>query len=73
MFPAAGSGGPKALFSTLHEDNCVVPLAKRAPLALQHAHPKKGATGINSHQGVCGGAPQQTGPIMDFLAPWPNH
>lgn len=62
----------QVLFSTLHEDNYVVPSAKWGPLLLQHAHPEEGAAGISPHQGVCGRAPHQAGPIMDFLAPWPN-
>lgn len=61
-----------SLLSILREDNCVVPSAKRAPLALQHAHPEEGAAGISPHQAVCGRAPHQAGPMMDFLAPWPN-
>lgn len=60
---------PRVLFSTLHEDNCLVPSAKGAPPALQHARPEEGAAGISPHRGVCGRVSHQAGPIMDFLAP----
>lgn len=59
---------PQVLFFSLYEDSCVVPLTKRVPFTLQHAHPKEGAAGISPHQGVCRKAPRQAELIMDFLA-----